>query len=113
MSESISISADGCTRLLLIRALDGDQIAEDCVDVLVDDLHAAFKALIDARGHPFHCRSSKRAQRVHTPDAPDKAFIRRSGLAAKPFTEFGRVAQGLGIPSRARVAFIRFTTGRR
>jgi hypothetical protein len=76
-------------------------------------LHAAFKALIDARGHPFHCRSSKRAQRVHTPDAPDKAFIRRSGLAAKPFTEFGRVAQGLGIPSRARVAFIRFTTGRR
>ena len=51
---------------------------------------------------------------VHTPDAaPDKAFIRRNGLAAKPFTEFGRVAQGLGIPSRARVAFIRFTTGRR
>jgi hypothetical protein len=32
---------------------------------------------------------------VHTPDAaPDKAFIRRNGLAAKPFTEFGRLAQG-------------------
>jgi hypothetical protein len=32
---------------------------------------------------------------VHTPDAAlDKAFIRRNGLAAKPFTEFGRLAQG-------------------
>ena len=54
---------------------------------------------------------------VHTPDAaPDKAFIRRNGLAAKPFTEFGRLAQGwfeVAYPSRARVAFIRFTTGRR
>jgi hypothetical protein len=32
---------------------------------------------------------------VHTPDAAlDKAFIRRNGLAAKPFTELGRLAQG-------------------
>jgi hypothetical protein len=31
---------------------------------------------------------------VHTADAaPDKAFIRSNGLAAKPFTEFGRLAQ--------------------
>ena len=55
---------------------------------------------------------------VHTPDAaPDKAFIRRNGLAAKPSTEFGRALRRVGlklrIPSRARVAFIRFTTGRR